>query len=163
MFSTIRAFSVLMIPSAGETQNAGYWLEKGNELCNCGQGEEAIKAYDHALGIDPTLIDALNNKGLVLASQERFMLAMECFEQVLKLSPQHKHALSNMGMILAQQKKYPEALRCFEAAIAADAYFAGAWYNMALVLQCMNRGKEAMAAMKTADTLEGKAGRCGIR
>ena len=63
-------------------------------------------------------------------------------------------------MVLAQQKKYPEALRCFEAAIAADAYFAGAWYNMALVLQCMDRGKEAMAAMKTAETLEGKAGGC---
>ncbi|OPY55000.1 MAG: hypothetical protein A4E49_00720 [Methanosaeta sp. PtaU1.Bin112] len=42
-------FSVLMIPSAGETSNAGYWLEKGNELCNSGQGQEALKAYDHAL------------------------------------------------------------------------------------------------------------------
>ena len=88
------------------------------------------------------------------------MLALQCFEEVLKLSPAHKQALSNMGMVLAQQKKYPEALRCFEAAIAADAYFAGAWYNMALVLQCMDRGKEAMAAMKTAETLEGKAGGC---
>lgn len=70
MFSTIRAFSVLMIPSAGETQKAGYWLEKGNELCNSGQGEEAIKAYYHALGIDPTLIDALNNKGLAMAAMK---------------------------------------------------------------------------------------------
>lgn len=91
------------------------------------------------------------------------MLAMECFEQLLNLSSQHKHALSNMGMVQAPQKKYHEALRCFEAAIAADAYFSGAWYNMALVLQCMNRGMEAMAAMKTADTLEVKACRCGRR
>ena len=68
MFSLSQAFSVLMIPSAHEMQSAGFWLEKGNELCNSGQGEEAIKAYDHALGIDKTLIDAWNNKGLVLAS-----------------------------------------------------------------------------------------------
>jgi tetratricopeptide (TPR) repeat protein len=88
------------------------------------------------------------------------MLALQCFEEVLKLSPVHTQALSNMGMVLAQQKKYQEALRFFEAAIAADAYFAGAWYNMALVLQCLDRGKEAMAAMKTAATLEGKAGGC---
>ena len=70
MFSPIQAFSVLMMPSASETQSAGFWLEKGNELCNSGLGEEAIKAYDQALGIDGTLIDAWNNKGLVLASLE---------------------------------------------------------------------------------------------
>ena len=160
MFSLDQTFSVLVIPSAGEMQSAGFWLEKGNELCNSGQGEEAAKAYDHALRIDRTLIDAWNNKGLVLASQGRFTEAMQCFEEALKLSPAHKHALSNMGMVLAQQKKYSEAIGCFDAAIATDPYFAGAWYNKALALQCLGRGKEAMAAMKTAATLEGSAGGC---
>ncbi len=160
MFSPIQAFSVLMIPSASETQSSGFWLEKGNELCNSGQGEEAIKAYDQALGIDKTLIDAWNNKGLILASLERFPEALQCFEEVLKLTPTHKHALSNKGMVLAQQKKYTEALRCFEAAIAEDAYFSGAWYNTALALHCLGRIKEAAAAMKTAETLEGGRGGC---
>ncbi len=63
-------------------------------------------------------------------------------------------------MVLAQQKKYPEALAYFDAAIAVDAYFAGAWYNKALVMQCLGRGKEAMAAMKTANALEGKETGC---
>lgn len=75
MFSPIQAFSVLMMPSASEMQSAGFWLEKGNELCNSGQGQEAIKAYDHALGIDGTLIDAWNNKGLGLV-QHGTSLAM---------------------------------------------------------------------------------------
>jgi tetratricopeptide (TPR) repeat protein len=152
--------SMLMIPSAGATQNAGYWLEKGNELCNGGQPDEAIKAYEHALSIDKTLIDAWNNKGLVLASQNRFDEALQSFNEALKLAGQHKQALSNKGMVLAQQKKYPEALSCFEAAIAADPYFAGAWYNMALAMHCLGREKEAVAAMKTAKTLEGEGGGC---
>jgi len=158
MFSMIRAFSALMIPSSAES--ASYWLEKGNELCNSGQGEEAIKAYDHALSIDGTLTDAWNNKGLVLVCEERFSEALHCFEEALKLSPQHKHALSNKGMVLAQQKRYAEALGCFDAAIAVDPYFAGAWYNKALAMQCLGREKEAMAAMKTAKTLEGAGGSC---
>jgi tetratricopeptide (TPR) repeat protein len=95
-----------------------------------------------------------------LASQGKFPEALQCFEQALKLSPQHVNALSNKGMVLAQQKKYAEALDCFDAAIASDPYFAGAWYNKALAMQCLGRGKEAMAAMKTAKTLEGTAGRC---
>jgi tetratricopeptide (TPR) repeat protein len=52
-----------MIPSVGDVQSAGFWLEKGNELCNFGQMEEALKAYEHALKIDASLIDAWNNKG----------------------------------------------------------------------------------------------------
>jgi Flp pilus assembly protein TadD len=97
MFSLDQIFSVLMMPSASEMQSAAFWLEKGNELCNSGQGDEAATAYDHALRIDRTLIDAWNNKGLVLASQGRLTEAMQCFEEALKLSPAHKHALSNMG------------------------------------------------------------------
>jgi len=59
--------SILVIPSLGDTGDAGYWLEKGNEHCNSGQMEEALQAYGHALSIDGSLIDAWNNKGMVLA------------------------------------------------------------------------------------------------
>jgi tetratricopeptide (TPR) repeat protein len=155
--------TILMIPSSGETQSAGYWLEKGNELCNSGQMEEAIKAYEFALSLDATLIDAWNNKGLILANQNRLDEALQCFDEVLKISPRHAYTLSNKGMVLAQQKKYQDALDCFEAAIVVDPYFAGAWYNKALAMQCLGRGREAMAAMKTADKLEGKAGGCRRR
>lgn len=152
--------SILMIPSLGETESPSYWLEKGNELCNSGQMEEALMAYNHALLIDGGLVDAWNNKGMVLANLGRYPEALQCFDEVLKLSPQHARALSNKGMILAQQKKYQEALGFFDAAIAVDSYFAGAWYNKALAMQCMGRGREASAAMKTARTLEGQGRGC---
>ena len=155
--------TILMIPSSGETQSAGYWLEKGNELCNSGQMEEAIKAYEFALSLDATLIDAWNNKGLILANQNCLDEALRCFDEVLKISPRHAYTLSNKGMVLAQQKKYQDALDCFEAAIVVDPYFAGAWYNKALAMQCLGRDREAMAAMKTADQLEGKAVGCRRR
>jgi tetratricopeptide (TPR) repeat protein len=62
------ALSILMIPSVGDVQSASFWLEKGNGLCNSGQLDEALKAYEHALKIDASLIDAWNNKGTVLAN-----------------------------------------------------------------------------------------------
>jgi tetratricopeptide (TPR) repeat protein len=154
---------LLMIPSTGDTKSAGFWLDKGNELCNSGQLEEAVKAYDHALSIDGTLVDAWNNKGIVLASSGKNDEALKCFEEALKVSPRHAYTLNNKGMILAQQKKYMEALRCFDAAIDVDAYFAGAWYNKALAMQSLGHGKEAKAAMKTAKALEPSAGRCRYR
>ncbi len=160
VFSLIWAFSTLIIPSADSAQSASSWLEKGNELCNSGQRDEAIKAYDRALEIDNNLIDGWNNKGLVLASLGRYADAVICFREAIKLSPGHKHALTNLGMVLAQQEKYMEALSCFDYAIEADPYFSGAWYNKALALHCLGMKREAAAAMKTAKALEGAAGGC---
>lgn len=56
MSSLIDALCILMIPSAGETNSAAYWLGKGNELCNFGQLDEAVKAYEHALSLDRALV-----------------------------------------------------------------------------------------------------------
>jgi tetratricopeptide (TPR) repeat protein len=162
-FSLGYALSFLMIPSAGDTKTASFWLDKGNELCNSGQPEEAIKAYDHALSIDGTFVDAWNNKGIVLASMNKNDEALRCFEEALKVSPRHAYTLNNKGMILAQQRKFLEALRCFDAAIEVDAYFAGAWYNKALAMQSLGRGREAKAAMKTAKALEPSAIGCRRR
>lgn len=153
-FSLGYTFQHLIIPFTSEMNSASFWLNRGNELCNSGDFEEAIKAYDHALTIDNTLVDAWNNKGMVLANMGRHDDAIESFDEALKLSPKHVYTLSNRGMVLGQQKKYDEALKCFDAAIGADAYFAGAWYNKALALQALGRGREAKAAMKTAMSLE---------
>jgi tetratricopeptide (TPR) repeat protein len=95
MPSLTDVLSVLMIPSASDAQSASFWLGKGNELCNSGQMDEAVKAYKHALSIDKELVDAWNNQGLALASMDQYEKALHCFDEVPKLSPQHKHALSN--------------------------------------------------------------------
>jgi len=153
-FSLGYIFQNLIIPFTSEMNSASYWLSKGNELCNSGDFEEALKAYDHALTIDGTLVDAWNNKGMIFANMGRYDDALKSFDEALKLSPKHVYTLSNRGMVLGQQKKYNEALRCFDAAIEGDAYFAGAWYNKALALQALGRGHEAKAAMKTAMALE---------
>lgn len=80
MSSLNLALSLLMIPS-DSAKSASFWLDKGNELCNSGQMDEALKAYEKALNIDGSLLDAWNNKGLVLASLERYPEAMQCFDE----------------------------------------------------------------------------------
>jgi len=44
-------------------------INQGKALAAQGQYEEAITYYDKALEIDPTYLDALNNKGTVLKEQ----------------------------------------------------------------------------------------------
>jgi tetratricopeptide (TPR) repeat protein len=162
-FSLDIALRFLMLPSVGETNSAGFWFEKGNELCNSGLLEESLKAYDHALSIDGSLVDAWNNKGIVLASMDKYDDALQCFEEALKISPRHAYTINNKGMILAQQKKYEAALKCFDAAIEVDAYFAGAWYNKSFAMSSLGRSREAKAAIKTAKALDPSGGGCRKR
>lgn len=57
--------------------------------------EEALKAYDAALEIDPTYVQAYINKGIVYvrASKETFSeKALVCFEDALRLRPDNRDA-----------------------------------------------------------------------
>ena len=44
------------------------WNNKGNALTNLNKSDEAIKAYDKAIEINPHNSDAWNDKGLALTN-----------------------------------------------------------------------------------------------
>ena len=48
-----------------------------------GRPAQALSAFETTLGIDPTLAQAWNNKGLVLVQQRRYQEALDAFEQAL--------------------------------------------------------------------------------
>jgi tetratricopeptide (TPR) repeat protein len=86
MSSLNLALSLLMIPS-DSANSASFWLDKGNELCNSGQMDEALKAYEKALSIDGSLLDAWNNKALALQSLGKGREAMAAMKTAQALEP----------------------------------------------------------------------------
>lgn len=61
--------------------------------------EKALECYDKALAINPNDVIALNNKGVELASQRRYMESIECFDKVLEINPEDATALHNKSFI----------------------------------------------------------------
>jgi tetratricopeptide (TPR) repeat protein len=59
------AVSVLCA-SALAQQTAEDWLDKGNVLINQSKYDDAIKAHDEAIRLDPNDVAARNNKGIAL-------------------------------------------------------------------------------------------------
>jgi tetratricopeptide (TPR) repeat protein len=57
----IIALAALCVPAFGQT-TASEWFDKGNALSNRGKYDEAIKAYDKAIEINPQYASACTTK-----------------------------------------------------------------------------------------------------
>lgn len=121
------------------------WYGKGATLVLLGQYEEALRAIDRALDINPRNEVAWVNKGNALTKLGRFVDALRCFNAALKVNPGYEVAWNNKGNALARLGRYEEALRCYEKALDIDATYRGAWVNKGYVLAKLGRFDEAAA------------------
>jgi len=53
---------LVLISIAGATQNSGTWINKGVNLVKLGNSDEAIKAYDKLIELNPNDSGAWNKK-----------------------------------------------------------------------------------------------------
>ncbi|HEY0767531.1 MAG TPA: tetratricopeptide repeat protein, partial [Steroidobacteraceae bacterium] len=58
-----------------------------NVLLELGRHDEALRSYDHALQLNPTLADACNNRGNALRELKRPDEALQSYERALKINP----------------------------------------------------------------------------
>ena len=52
-----------------------------------GKYDEAIKAYDEAIRLDPNLAMAWSNKGNALTGQGKYDEAMKAYDEAIRLDP----------------------------------------------------------------------------
>ncbi len=126
------------------------WYGKGATLILLGRYEEALKAIDTALDINPRNEVAWVNKGNALTRMGRLMDALRCFNAALKVNPKYEVAWNNRGNTLARLGKNEEALRCYDKALEIDPSYRGAWVNKGYVLTKLGRYDEASACADRA-------------
>ncbi|CAG1022716.1 partial TPR repeat-containing protein YrrB, partial [Patescibacteria group bacterium] len=93
----------------------------GTVFHDLGEHESAIKAFEMALELNPTLADAWNNLGETLRDKGEMNKAVECYQQALQTDPQHDRALYNLGEYYCLANQLLEAIPYFEASLFADA------------------------------------------
>jgi tetratricopeptide (TPR) repeat protein len=70
-----------------------------------GQVDRAMDDFNAAIELDPTYVDALNNRGLAYMGRGAYDLAIADFERVLKLHPKDADATRNRAAALAKKSK----------------------------------------------------------
>ncbi|MGQ0797958.1 MAG: tetratricopeptide repeat protein, partial [Methanobacteriota archaeon] len=131
------------------------WHGKGAALTILGRYEEALRAIERALDINPMNEVAWLNKGNALTRMGRLVDALRSFNAAIKVNPAYEVAWNNKGNALARLGQYEEALRCYEKALDLDPAYRGAWVNKGFVLAKLGRFDEAAACADRALDLAG--------
>ena len=128
---------------ASDARSASWWLERG-EMVEDVDPVAARTAYERALGLDASLVDARVNLGRLAHLAGDLAEALEQYRAALAESPGCSAAAFNMGVALEDLRRPDEALASYERAIALDPLCADAHYNAGRVCEDLGRSQEAV-------------------
>jgi len=120
--------------------------------------EEAIRAYQRAIALQPAFPEAFNNLGLSLHAAGRLDEAIGAYRRALELKPGYAEAETNLGKALWEAGRLQEAVTAFEKALALAPDFVAAHTNLGLAQRALGRRGESVASLRrAADLMPGSA------
>ncbi len=144
------AFEVQTTNGGLDSLSAEEWFNEGNALYDLGKHDEAIKAYDRSISINPQYAEAWINKGNALYGLGKYDEAIKAYDQAISINPQFAEAWYNKGNALYGLGKYDEAIKAYDQAISINPQFAEAWNNKGNALRDLDKYDEAIKAYDQA-------------
>ena len=92
-------------------------LGKGESLLKMGQAKSALIAFEEALRIDSTHVEAWVKKGSALEKLERMEEALSCYDRAIALDRTSTLAYLYKGGVCNRLERFDEALACYEQAL----------------------------------------------
>ena len=117
---------------------------KATILVQIGRYEQALAAYDMAIRLDPTDVEAAVGRGAMLGMLGLWTAALSATEQVLQEHPEIKEAWVNRGMMLIELGRFDEALVALERGLELDPTDEQALANRGIALKRLGRYEEAL-------------------
>ncbi len=134
--------------------SADLYYNLGNNLSRQGRNQEALDAWQAALGRNPNHVSALVNSAIVLAqSGNREEATRRCL-RVLEIHPSHSGALSSLGSIAALDGRREEAVEWFRRSLEQEPGRAGTHDSIAQVLAANRQFGEAIRHFRIAVAAE---------
>jgi tetratricopeptide (TPR) repeat protein len=125
------------------------WYEQGTDV-EADSPEEALRAYEHAVDLDPDHAEAHLNLGRMLHLAGDRGRAEPHYRAAVKLDPEDPTPHFNLGVLLDEIGRKDEAILAYRQAIKRDPDFADAHCNLGLLLESLGRRQEAMKHLMAA-------------
>jgi tetratricopeptide (TPR) repeat protein len=110
---------------------ATIWCNKGMALEALGKNNkaynEAMKAYDKAIELNPQKLDAWFYKGVIFHNIGKYTKAVQSYDKALEINPRDHNVLTNKGWSLYQSGYKSRAIKCFDRSIDVRHNSALAW------------------------------------
>lgn len=125
------------------------WFQRGLECEQTGAVQDAIKAYESAVELDPTSAGAWLNLGTIFFNGRQFSKAETYYRKALEADPKYALAQFNIANLYDERGDYERALRHYQEAVRLYPGYADAHYNLALLFQGSGQVMEAVRHWKT--------------
>lgn len=127
-----------------------YFNNLGQSLNLMGKEDDALKALDKGLAIDPEFIPTLLQRGKIFKRKGDLGQAIICFEKILQKNPDHIAALNNLANVFQLQKKQTKALELYSRALQINPNAPELHFNLGNVFLHLGQSEEAETRFKTA-------------
>ncbi|MGC8912414.1 MAG: tetratricopeptide repeat protein [Thermoplasmata archaeon] len=127
----------------------------GSTYLATGRYEDAVRAFESVVAMNPGNEIAWNNLGSALSKLERHEEALKCYEKALGINPKFEIAWNNKGNALARLGRFEEAIQSYDRAIEIKRDYHDAWVNKGYVLVKIGKYNEAIECANTANKLLG--------
>ena len=106
--------------------------------------KEAIKNYENIIKIDPSIVFAYHNLGLIYVEIENIDLAKKNFLLAIKINPLFIYSYINLGILFQNEGQKEKAIEYFEKIIEIDPKNISGYNNLGLVNASLGKYKKAL-------------------
>jgi tetratricopeptide (TPR) repeat protein len=133
------------------------WIRLGNVFDKKDRSQEAIKAYEQAIEIDPDNPQNWLELGNIHFKAEAYDAAIEAFQRAIELDAEMGWPHNNLALALVAQGNYEQAIPLYQRSIellTGDKDKAVAWNRLGNVYRKLNKYELAVQAFQRADELD---------
>ncbi len=137
--------------------SASDFYQRGLDNALSGNYQEAIKAYNKAIELDPKHAAAYGSRGAAYASIGNYQQAIKDSDSAIELEPRFAPAYYNLGVAYGMLGNHREAIKNFSRAIELNPNHALAYYNRAAAYDELDNHDQAIKDVNNAAKLGLKA------
>ena len=137
-------------PSKAEAALA--WFDRAMSLQD-ESPEEARRAYQEAIRLRPTFVEAHLNLGLLHHHDGKLKEAEVCYRRAVRYGPALALAHFNLAVVLEDQNNKREAIAAYKEALKSDPRFREAHGNLAQLYEQLGRDRDAVRHYAAAKRL----------
>jgi cytochrome c-type biogenesis protein CcmH/NrfG len=116
-----QAIDMLKAQTEKNPQDVTAWIDLGHQYFDANLPEEAIAAYETALGIAPENANVWTDLGVMYRRSGRPDKAVDAFDRAMRIDPSHEISRFNKGIVLFHDlKDEKNALAAWESLLALN-------------------------------------------
>ncbi|HEV7891991.1 MAG TPA: tetratricopeptide repeat protein [Pyrinomonadaceae bacterium] len=133
-----------------EQQRADIYYRDGARFTLEGRLEEAARAFEQAVALDPSNGNAYYSLGNVYSEMGHWADAVIAYNKAVSLNKDDVEAYNNLGIALAERGQYVQAAAAFEKAVKIYPKWAEPFYRLSRVRRALHDEEEAREAYDKA-------------